>query len=151
MKANLYLSSLHQDLIDQVRTEQEFKRVGGGVAWTLCCDGFCCVLDFSKFQDPTDLVSAKRDPLRWYIRKEDFGGLLWNPDTNRVFELDDQAYNVLMTLQEGTGLKRALKTHRIQVNELHALLAQVSEPAPRKEKAQPAPKSPRRKKRTSSQ
>ena len=135
MKSKVYLSSLHQDLIDRVRTEKQFKSLGGAEAWTLCCDGFCCILDFSKFQNPADLVTKKRDSLSWYIRKEDFGGLLWNPHTNRVFELDEEAYEVLMTLQEGTGLERAVKQHGVQVGELHTLLAQISDTPPKKAKA----------------
>ena len=143
MKAKLYLSSLHQDLIDQVRTEKQFARLGDEQAWTLCCDGFCCILDFSKYQNPADLVSRKQDSMSWYIRKEDFGGLLWNPRTNRVFELDQEAYDVLMTLQEGTGMDRAVKKHGIRDAELHTLMAQISESAEPAKKARTAKKKPR--------
>ncbi|GJQ60244.1 MAG: hypothetical protein D8M57_15765 [Candidatus Scalindua sp. AMX11] len=127
MKAKLYLSKLHQDLIDAVRDKNQFKKLGDQQAWMLCCDGFCCILDFSKFQNPMDLVSRKKDWMSWYIRKEDFGALLWNPDTNRVFELDDEAYKVLMTLQEGTGLKKAVQEYGVRESDLHMLLAQISE------------------------
>ena len=126
MKATLYLSKLHQDLIDGVRDVKQFKQIGDPLALTICCDGFCCILDFSKFQNPADLVSRKRQSMSWYIRKEDFGALLWNPDTNRVFELDDEAYKVLMTLQKGR-LEKAIKEHGIKPGELHMLLAQISE------------------------
>ena len=129
MKAKLYLSKLHQDLIDGVRDVNQFRKLGDSQAWTLCCDGFCCILDFSKYQNPLDLVSRKKHWMSWYIRKEDFGALLWNPDTNRVFELDDKAYQVLMTLQEGTGIEKAVKEHKIKESELHMLLAQISETA----------------------
>lgn len=127
MKAKLYLSSLHQDLIDGVRDVNQFKTLGDQPAWTLCCDGFCCILDFSKFQDPMDLLSRKKDRTSWHIRKEDFGALLWNPDSNRVFELDDEVYKVLMTLQEGTGLEKAVQEHGVRASDLHMLLAQISE------------------------
>jgi len=129
MKAKPYLLKLHQDLIDGVRDVEQFKKLGDQQAWTLCCDGFCCILDFSKFQNPMDLVSRKKDWMRWHIRKEDFGALLWNPDTNRVFELDDEAYKVLMTLQEGTGLEKAVREYGVRASELHMLLAQISETA----------------------
>ncbi len=127
MRAKLYLSSLHQDLIDGVQTAEEFKRLGDDQAWTLCCDGFCCILDFSKFQNPQDLVAKRQATQGWYIRKEEFGGLLWNPDTNRVFELDSEAFKVLMTLQEGTGTEKAVREHGVSLSDLHKLMAQISE------------------------
>jgi hypothetical protein len=75
------------------------------------------------------LVSKERNKwMSWYIRKEKTGALLWNPDTNRVFELDDEAYNVLMTLQEGTGFEKAIQEHGIKAGDLYTLLAQISEP-----------------------
>jgi hypothetical protein len=123
----LYLPSLHQDLIDEVRNVDQFKQPGDSEAWRLCCDGFCCILDFKKYQNPLDLVSRKKDWMSWYIRKENFGALLWNPATNRVFELDDEAYKVLMTLQEGTGLEKAVKEYGVQASDLYRLLAQISE------------------------
>ncbi len=127
MKAKLYLSKLHQDLIDGVKDLSEFSKLGTPEAWTLCCDGFCCILDFSKFQHPIDEVAGKKDYMSWYIRKESFGALLWNPATNRVYELDDEAYKVLMTLQEGTGLKKAIREYGVKESDLHMLLAQISE------------------------
>lgn len=126
MKASVYLSSLHQDLIDNIRTEEEFSKIGNA-AWTLCCDGFCCILDFSKFTDPRDLVANDPKPMSWYIRREEFGGLLWNPDTNRVFELDKEACDLLLTLQEGTGLERAAKKYGVTAAQVHSLMAQISE------------------------
>ncbi len=129
MRAKLYLSKLHQDLIDGVKDINQFKRIGDELAWVLCCDGFCCILDFSKFQNPMDLVSRKKDYTSFHIRKEKFGALLWNPDTNQVFELDDEAYKVLLTLQEGTGFDKAVKEHGIEASELHMLLAKISETA----------------------
>lgn len=136
MKAQLYMSKLHQDLIDGVKDINQFKRLGDPQAWVVCCDGLCCVLDFNKYQNPIDLVISRKDWTSWYIRKEDFGALLWNPATNRVFELDDEAYKVLMTLQEGTGLKKAVKEYGVKESDLHMLLAQVSETAkPVKNKA----------------
>lgn len=131
MKAKLYLPRLHQDLIDEVRNVDQFKNLGGE-AWTLCCDGFCCILNF-KYQNPIDLVSRRDEWMSWYIRKEDFGALLWNPKTNRVFELDDEAYKVLMTLQEGTGLEKVVKEYGVQASDLYMLLAQISESAVNKE------------------
>ena len=146
MKAKLYLSSLHQDLIDKVRTEKQFARLGDEQAWTLCCDGFCCILDFSKYQNPADLVSRKQEPMSWYIRREDFGGLLWNPSTNRVFELDQEAFDVLMTLQEGTGMGRVAKKHGIQDAEVHKLMAQISESVEPAKKAKATKRKSRSKK-----
>jgi hypothetical protein len=127
MEAKLYLSKLHQDLIDNVKTVEQFKKLGDALAWNLCCDGFCCILDFNKIANPADLISRKPDYMRWYIRKEDFGALLWNPATNKVYELDDEAFKVLMTLQEGTGLEKAVKEHKVKESDLFKLLATISE------------------------
>ncbi len=128
MKAKLYLSKLHQDLIDGVRDIEQFRKLGGNPqAWVLCCDGFCCILDFSKFQNPADLVSKKRDYMSWHIRQEESGAILWNPATNRVYELDEEAYKVMMTLQEGSGLEKAVQEHGLKETDLYKLLAQISE------------------------
>ncbi|HLP62633.1 MAG TPA: hypothetical protein VK186_27585 [Candidatus Deferrimicrobium sp.] len=128
MKAKIYLSKLHQDLIDGVKDLNTFKGIGDRLAWNLCCDGFCCILDFRKFQNPLDLVSReKKNWMSWYIRKEKSGALLWNPKTNRVFELDDEAFNVLMTLQEGAGLEKAIQEYGVKESDLYSLLAQISE------------------------
>lgn len=133
MKVELYLESLHQDLIDgakdvgQARDLERFRRLGDERAWVLCCDGFCCILDFSKYQDPRDLVSTRPDPRRWHVRREPFGGLLWNPHTNRVFKLDQEAFEVLLTLQEGTGLAKATRDHGVSERDLHLLMAQIAE------------------------
>jgi len=130
MKAKLYLSKLHQDLIDSVRDIEQFKRLGDDPhSLAVCCDGFCCILDFDKFQDPADLVSRKKDYMSWHIRQEKSGAILWNPATNRVYELDDEAYKVMMTLQEGTGLKKAVQEHGVKESDLYKLLAQISETA----------------------
>ncbi|MFZ6026172.1 MAG: hypothetical protein ACOYYS_00535 [Chloroflexota bacterium] len=127
MEAKLYLAKMHQDMIDGVKNLEEFKRIGDAAAWTLCCDGFCCILDFSKVINRSDLVTRKQDWTSWYIRKEEFGALLWNPDTNRVFELDDEAYKTLMTLQEGTGLEKVTREYGVKAEAIFKLLAQISE------------------------
>ena len=127
MKAKVYLSELHQDLIDGVTDIEKFRETGDPAAWVLCCDGLCCILDFSKFINPRDLVSVRENWTKWHIRKEKFGALLWNPDTNRVFELDDEAYKVLMTLQEGTGIEKARKLYNVNDSDIHKLLATISD------------------------
>ncbi len=127
MKAEVYLTELHQDLIDGVKDIEQFRKTGNPEALVICCDGFCCILDFSKFQNPIDLVSKREKWLKWHMRKEKFGALLWNPDTNKVFKLDEEAYNLLMTLQEGTGIEKAKELYHKNESDIHLLLSQISD------------------------
>jgi len=119
VEAKLYLPSLYQDIIDEVPMAKWPRWLR-----TWCCDRFCCVLDFSS--EILNLVLQEKNWMRWYIRKEDFGALLWNPATNRVYELDDEACTVLMALQEGRDFEKVSEEYGVQASGLLMLLAEIS-------------------------
>lgn len=134
MNAQLYLKELTQEQIDI----DSYQGTYGNVAWTLCCDAFCCILDFSANLTPEDLVTRspvdrtrlsvgfKTKRLDWMLREESFGGLLWNTSTGHVFQLDPEAYGVLSRLEKGASLREIAEQHEISESDIHQLLADIS-------------------------
>jgi hypothetical protein len=134
MNVDLYLGDITQEEINIGAFQKHYNP-----SLTVCCDGFCCILDFSKGLRPEDLVGnpvdkliprlsvgVERSHLDWLIRKEEFGGLLWNLHTGHVLQLDHEAYAVLRDLAQGKTLNQLAKAHDIEVTEIHQLLAAVT-------------------------
>ena len=58
----------------------------------------CCILDFSLVK-PGDLVS---NPIRgMFIRKEPGGGMIWNPRSGAVYKVNEDAYHVILDVENG--------------------------------------------------
>lgn len=136
MEAELYLWDLNQDKIglDKVINPEDVERVfgpGNEAAWVLCCDAFCCILDFSNRIDRLEEVSfadmRRKARFRWQMRQEKYGGLLWNPHTGHVFKLDQEAFEILRELEEGVGLETVEEKFNVSSSDLHKFLATISE------------------------
>jgi len=92
LKIDLYLEKINQEMIN----------IGPGAVSG--CDFYvkwsksCCILDFSLVK-PGDLVSQ---PYRGFLlRKEEEGGMMWNPRTGAVYKLNDDAYHAVLDLENG--------------------------------------------------
>ena len=88
-------------------TAEELAGCDFYVSWTKSC----CVLDFS-IQHPDELISF---PIRegLIMRKEDVGGLIWDPKTGSVYQVDEEAYHALLDLDH--GLSEVEVARRIQI------------------------------------
>ena len=122
MKARLYLGEITQD---RIRASKFSERPAADLGWVLCCDGFCCILNFKRELDD-DLPDVERPSLAWQLREEPFGGLLWNTGTGHVFQLDQTAYRALRELAEGASVNELAKRHNVEESELYTLLAEVT-------------------------
>lgn len=138
MKAELYLWDLNQDKIgvEKVVEKADIEKVFGPgdeavEGWVLCCDAFCCILDFSFNVDRLEEISfadlKRRAGFRWQMRQERFGGLLWNPHTGHVFKLDSEAFELLRELEEGSEIETVERKFKISATEIHRFLATISE------------------------
>lgn len=134
MEAKLYLWDLNQDRIrtERMVSKEEIEKMftPDDFSWVLCCDAFCCILDFSFRVDKLDEIKLKdlkeRANFRWHIREEKFGGLLWNPQTGHVFQLDKEAYQVLRALEEGMKVEEVERKFTVSGSKIHSLLADIS-------------------------
>lgn len=115
MKLELFAKKINQEMI----------RTGAGAragcdyyaSWTKSC----CILDFGKLRDRGDRVKPGL-----MMRREDAGGLVWNPRTGAVYKADERAYHALLDIE--AGLRDELVAQRngvtaAQVKSLHAQLS----------------------------
>jgi len=121
LKAKLYLGRIAQEKIGH----DNFTKPDIDNGIVICCDGLCCVLDFSKFIDPKDLV-AKKQKFKWMLREESFGGLLWNAQSDHVFELNHAAFSVLRELTSGKSVEDVSEKLNIEESDIYQLFAEVT-------------------------
>jgi len=114
MRIERYLEKINQEMISTPKVSR--KSIVEGCCIYVSWKKSCCILDFS-FVSPQDYVSTPI-PLHWMMRSEADGGLLWNPKSGEVFKLDEEAYSVMVELQNG-------KTERAIAKELHLKPDQV--------------------------
>lgn len=134
MRAKLYLGDISQekikpDKIGKVAVKEYFKP--GGNAIVICCDAFCCILDCDRPVHPGDLVTHEEKIRKWgpelVLRKEKFGGLVWNRRTGHVWEIGQKETKICLELARGKKLKDVIKEHDVTESELYGLLADVTQ------------------------
>jgi hypothetical protein len=119
MKIELYLKQINQEMIDAGRVARP------GAEWTVSWPKECCVLDFS-LAPHEDLVQPARPG--FMLRKEDEGGMFWDPRTGAVYKVDEEAYHALLDLDRGFSeldVARRLKVPAKEVNALTRQLARI--------------------------
>lgn len=133
MRARLYLGDISQEKIrpekiGKASLAEYFKPGDAGIV--ICCDAFCCILDCDRPVDPRELVTRKERQAQWaptlVLRKEKFGGLVWNRQTGHVWEIDEKATRVCFDLAKGRALKKVCEKHEVNESDLFSLLAEVT-------------------------
>lgn len=121
LKAKLYLGRIAQEKIGH----EKFGKADIDNGIVICCDGLCCVLDFSKVTDPLELV-AKKQNFKWMLREEAFGGLLWNAKSDHVFELSHDAFSVLKELTSGKSVEEVSEKLNVEESDIYQLFSEVT-------------------------
>lgn len=85
MKIELYLKKINQENIKSGNEVNPTKCEIYG-SWTVSC----CILQVQSSPKKCDYL----------IRKEEFGGLLWDSKTGSVYKLDEEAYRTLTELEK---------------------------------------------------
>lgn len=131
LNAKLYLGRIAQEKIGHRKFSSEklgqakFGRRDIDKGLVLCCDGLCCVLDFSKILDPGDLVTRNRQ-FKWMLRQEPFGGLIWNAQSDHVFQLNHAAYSVLKELTTGKSVEEVSDKMQVQESDIYRLFSKIT-------------------------
>lgn len=133
MKVELYLTEINQETIghsfdtdirneslDSKKNEEIQCCVGEGCCVGECCVRECCVRDccvgeccvgdeaFTK-----KMHLSKENTNKWLLRKEKFGGLIWEPKSGKIFKLDNEAYEFLTDLKNQEKINTVLLKHKI--------------------------------------
>jgi hypothetical protein len=134
MKAKLYLGDISQERIKpekigKVSVKEYFKKDDKAIV--ICCDAFCCILDCSRPVHPEDLVTYEERVRKWgpelVLRKEKFGGLVWNRRTGHIWELGQKETKICLELARGKSLNEVIKEQDVTESELFSLLADVTQ------------------------
>lgn len=134
MRAKLYLGDISQEKIKpakigKIPVKDYFNP--GDSAIVICCDAFCCILDCDRPVNPEDLVSRPERVKQWapelVLRKERFGGLVWNRKTGHVWEIGTKETKICFDFARGKSLKEVSKKHGVSESELFTLLADVTQ------------------------
>ncbi len=121
LKARLYLGRIAQEKIGSAK----FGKPDMDNGIVICCDGLCCVLDFSKFVDPGD-IAKRRQNNKWMLREEPFGGLLWNTQSDHVFELNHDAYSIMKAMASGKSVEDVSEEYHVAESDIYSLFSQVT-------------------------
>ena len=117
MKLKVFLNKINQEMIDTGRRSRVEELAGCDiyVSWK----NTCCVLDFSV-ENPEDAISL---PMRegLMMRKEDVGGLIWDPKTSAVYQVDEEAYHALLDLDRGFSEVEVSRRMQIPLKRIRSL------------------------------
>lgn len=82
----------------------------------------CCILDFSLVK-PGDLVS---NPVRGLlIRKEPDGGMIWNPRSGAVYKVNEDAYHVIIDVENGLSETEVAKRNKMTLRATQNFMQQL--------------------------
>lgn len=124
MKVELYLKNINQEMIDAGRISPGEKQVG----WTVSWPKECCILDFSL----GDFEEIVQPAFRGYmLRKEEEGGMFWDPRSGAVYKVDEEAYHALLELDSGFSVREVARRMKVPVKEISSLVREVSRIASR--------------------
>ncbi|MCE7743678.1 MAG: hypothetical protein GPJ52_00940 [Candidatus Heimdallarchaeota archaeon] len=108
MKIELFLRKINQDrIIEQLKPT---KGVDRSVEWIVSWPKSCCILDFSKVPDSDAVVKPG-----YLLREEKVGGMLWDPRSNAVYKLDEEAYHTIIEMEHFKDPAKVAE--RVGVNE----------------------------------
>ena len=118
MKIELYLKNINQEMIDAGRR----VRGRGEAEWVVSWPKSCCILDFSMA--PHDILSDP--PMRGLMmRKDDEGGMFWDPKTGAVYKVDEEAYHTMLELDRGFSEREVARRMRISPRKVRGLTDQL--------------------------
>lgn len=124
MKVELFLRDINQDII---KKPKELRRVGVNpeeIQWTKeCCIGNCCIFKSNSYR-PDDVRPGDFNK-GLILRKERFGGLLWDSTTGKVFKLDSEAYNLFKDIEKSESIDSILEKHKLNKTKLRTILKKV--------------------------
>lgn len=87
----------------------------------------CCVINIGARRAEDELVLPSRGR-GFVLRREREGGIFWDPITNAVYRVDDEAYNAMLELDRGLTegeVARRLGVERGAVRELVQTLGEI--------------------------
>jgi len=115
-KIELYLNKINQEKIHNHGSAAGCDIYG---SWTKSC----CILDFSLAR-PGDLVS---NPMRgMFVRKEgESGGLIWNPRSGAVYKLNEDAYHVVLDIENGLSEIEIAKRNDMSLQAVQNFVKQI--------------------------
>jgi len=113
LKITLFLEKINQEMI---RTTPSARCLY--VSWKKSC----CILDFSLVK-PGDLVT---NPARGLVlRKEDDGGMMWNPRSGAVYKLNEDAYHAILDLESGSSEYEIARRNDLELGAVRAMLTKL--------------------------
>lgn len=127
MKIQLFLQHITQE-----RFPIDMANNWNGNVWSVPC----CVLNFGARIRKEDIV-LPIEHRGFALRKESEGGILWDPVSNSVYTVDDEAYNALVELGRGLSEKevaRRLGTDHSAVKDFVRTLEEIQRPRRTKER-----------------
>lgn len=130
MRAKLYLGDISQEKIKPgkiVRPLAEYFKPDASLV--ICCDAFCCILDCDRPGNYDDIIypQDKRWAPELVLRREKFGGLIWNRKTGHVWQISEKATKICYDFAKGADLGTVCKKHEVTESDLFTLLADVSQ------------------------
>ena len=93
-----------------------------GNVWSVSC----CVLNLGKLSRDDVVLPAEQQG--FILRSEPEGGIFWDPDSNAVYRVDQEAYHAMLELDRGTSeneIARRLGVPRTSVDDLVRSLTQI--------------------------
>lgn len=122
MEIKLYLRKINQEMIDSGRRKGPISRETGKCdiygSWTKQC----CILDF-KEPSPGEEVELPRRG--WFMRKEEVGGLIWDPRTSAVYQLDEEAFQTLLELDHGLNELQIARRMQLPVRKVKGFVGEL--------------------------
>lgn len=105
-------------------TQESFQHAGlelgdwSGNVWSVPC----CVVGLAG---PGDVTLP---PERWgfILRKEQYGGIFWDPGSNAVYEVDVDAYNAMIELNRGVTEEETARRLGLSVDSVKELVQRLT-------------------------
>ncbi|GLI54507.1 hypothetical protein PM10SUCC1_00220 [Propionigenium maris DSM 9537] len=132
MLVKLYLERINQEMINKHKANEIIEMIDkaiiekkdydpdwGGNLW----EKECCILNFDK-KNP-NICDLQKIGEFITMRREKFGALVWVRKTNKVYQIDDQAFMVLNNLDHGVSINQAAKSADVPVEDIKSLIVEL--------------------------
>lgn len=107
-------------------TQERFARGLGddwnGNVWSVPC----CVINIGARRPQDEVVLPARER-GFVLRREEEGGIFWDPMTNAVYRVDDEAYNAMLELDRGLSEAEVARRLGVEYGAVRDLVRSLDE------------------------